>query len=44
MSRPGKPMKNKTPLPACIALTFYPGVGYLCVFGVNGMVFSFHQQ
>jgi hypothetical protein len=41
MSRPGKPIKNKTPLLACIALTFYPGVSYLCVFGVNGDGFFF---
>jgi hypothetical protein len=30
MSRPGKPLKNKTQLPACIALTFYSGGCYLC--------------
>jgi hypothetical protein len=29
MSRPGKPIKNKTQLPVYIAFTFYPAVGYL---------------
>jgi hypothetical protein len=27
MSRPGKPIKNKTQLPVYIAFTFYPGGG-----------------
>jgi hypothetical protein len=41
MSRPGKPIKNKTQLPACIAFTFYPAVGYLCGCGEYGIaVFS----
>jgi hypothetical protein len=40
MSRPGKPLKNRHKLPACIAFTFYPGVGYLCDYGEKGIKFS----
>jgi hypothetical protein len=32
-SRPGKPLKSKTQLPACIAFTFYSGGGYLRCIG-----------
>jgi hypothetical protein len=30
-SRPGKPLKNKTQLPACIAFTFIPAVPIFAV-------------
>jgi hypothetical protein len=36
VSRPGKPLKNKIPLPASYSLYFLLGGGYLCFTGEYG--------
>jgi hypothetical protein len=41
MSRAGGAAESEQLPPVYIPLTFYPGVGYLCVFGVNGDGFFF---
>jgi len=40
MSRPGKPLKNKTQLPVYIVFTFYPVVGYLRCTGKENVIYS----